>query len=482
MRRDVPLRPARLALVLLTLALAMLATSAVELDLVASARQQVPAPGSAAAEPDLPQVREIQHPPHLEGRVEQALSGLKAAVQGAPAVVEKAVEAVEAAVARTSNATAGGVLLDSTQPSRRSGGGAHVAAAVRDALVMQPLSAAGIREVVSGDDASVPRSGTGADVETGNTGDEADSDGFARAKKDVLSLHVQNLAVFGVDNEKDPAAAVPVVGVEEGGGEHFDAAAAKDGEPSSAVGSPFAPPSSTAPLAVTNDAIVGGAINPGAAPISGGIPGNADTNPPADGKPPPVPSPVMLAVNCDSGDCLTLGQLLIETVEGVSCRSLLLTGRCPKSCSSALTAIVEHTSWPACAKACRKDVVEGAAERWVELCNAHAETLLEQGKDVVKSIVGEGAMGSLAHGRASRTVLKAFEIIMVVLALALAYKRGAAMAVRAYRAQRRKRMDRIDSDQDLLLPRSNTAAAARRRHGLSDKTTADWEVGPSTSV
>lgn len=145
--------------------------------------------------------------------------------------------------------------------------------------------------------------------------------------------------------------------------------------------------------------------------------------------------PAMSRVSCDKGDCLDLGVNLLTTVEGAPCRSLLLTGKCPKACVSALQDIVQHPSWPVCAASCRKDIVEGAAERWASLCLDHAESLLDQGKDVVKSIVGRDALHTVGSLTILRFLLFAFAFSIAV---TIGYRRGATVAVRAYRSQKRR--------------------------------------------
>jgi hypothetical protein len=112
------------------------------------------------------------------------------------------------------------------------------------------------------------------------------------------------------------------------------------------------------------------------------------------------------------------------------------------------------------------------------MCNVHAETLLEHGKGVVKSIVGERALDSLVHGRTSSGVVRFFEAMIFLFALSLAYKRGAAMAVRAYRSRRRKNLGRNESDSDTI---PCTSATSRRRQG---RKTAEQDglLAPSVSV
>lgn len=158
-------------------------------------------------------------------------------------------------------------------------------------------------------------------------------------------------------------------------------------------------------------------------------------------------APSALVVSCDKGECLDLGTDLVSSVEGPACRSLLLTGKCPKACASALQEIVQHPSWPVCASTCRKDVVEGAAERWSSMCLEHTETLLDQGKDVVKSIVGHDALHTIGAHSVLRILVLAF---MCSIAVAFGYRRGAATALRIYRSRtRRHGISRKMSDPEL---------------------------------
>lgn len=155
--------------------------------------------------------------------------------------------------------------------------------------------------------------------------------------------------------------------------------------------------------------------------------------------------------DCDEGPCLKLGEYLLEAVEGPSCRALLITGRCPKACTAALAEITGSAMWPACATSCRKDIVEGAAERWAEMCKNHEETYLEQGKDVVKKIVGSNSVS----GGSNNIFNFVGGLAVVAAALFVGYARGSSVALQAYRAQRRHRLPRKLSDPDMRQQNSH---------------------------
>lgn len=170
---------------------------------------------------------------------------------------------------------------------------------------------------------------------------------------------------------------------------------------------------------------------------------------------PKVSEAALANVDCESGECVTLGADLIAAVEGQSCRSLLTTGKCPKTCASALKTVVDHTAWPACVVKCQKDIVAGAADRWVGMCDVHAETLLDQGKDVVESIVGKETLDTLHRGAFTQVFVL---IAVVVAALAYGYRRGSIAAIRALRNQRR-RLTSKRSDECLPVVKSGTSAS-----------------------
>lgn len=46
--------------------------------------------------------------------------------------------------------------------------------------------------------------------------------------------------------------------------------------------------------------------------------------------------------------------------------------------------------WVECKRDCVNDVTSGAAQRWQELCDVRMETLIDQGKEAMKSLVNDG--------------------------------------------------------------------------------------------
>lgn len=159
-----------------------------------------------------------------------------------------------------------------------------------------------------------------------------------------------------------------------------------------------------------------------------------------------VPAPAS-KMSCDSGDCQELGEALINAVEGASCRSMFATGKCPSLCVQNIAAVTSHASWTSCADSCSKDLVTGAAERWAELCTIRQETLIDQGKEAVKSFVGAGFVSS--HARVLAQICIAFTIVVV--AVAFGYRRGVLTVHSAYRLQKRRLLGRKNSDPNLPL-------------------------------
>lgn len=158
--------------------------------------------------------------------------------------------------------------------------------------------------------------------------------------------------------------------------------------------------------------------------------------------------PALPAVSCADGPCVTLGAALLAAVEGPPCRSLFVNGKCPAGCAAAIADVTGNETWPRCANACGNDVVAGAAERWAALCGVRQESLIDQGKEAVKSVLGEG-LSSRLHVRA---VLHFFLAVMIlVLGVGYGYRRGAISAQYAYRLQKRRLLTRKSSDSKLPL-------------------------------
>ncbi|PXF49783.1 hypothetical protein BWQ96_00435 [Gracilariopsis chorda] len=151
--------------------------------------------------------------------------------------------------------------------------------------------------------------------------------------------------------------------------------------------------------------------------------------------------------NCE-GECEELADQLLNAVEGISCRSLFTTGKCPRPCMQAIQLITANSSWPPCAAMCGGDMVTGAAERWTSLCQIRQETLVDQGKEAVKSLVAEGITSKL-HA----SVLMQFSIGVMILALGIiyGYRRGAISTHIAYRLRKRRLLERKNSDGNLPI-------------------------------
>lgn len=141
--------------------------------------------------------------------------------------------------------------------------------------------------------------------------------------------------------------------------------------------------------------------------------------------------------------CHELGDALLATVEGGSCRALFINGKCPTACSTSISEVTQNSSWTGCASTCEGDVVNGAAERWASLCESRQETLIDQGKEAMKSLVSDGLTTRL-HKRA---VLQFFVgVLILVVGLGLGYRRGSM----GYRLPKRL-LSRKCSDQQLPI-------------------------------
>lgn len=127
------------------------------------------------------------------------------------------------------------------------------------------------------------------------------------------------------------------------------------------------------------------------------------------------------AVSCDTGECLQLGEEILTAIEGQECRALLVTGKCPIKCMQSISAVTSNAAWPSCASTCKKDIVTGATERWAALCGARQVTLLDQGKEAVKSLVGVGIMSKLRLAFFMQII---FAVLVLALAVAYGYRKG----------------------------------------------------------
>lgn len=155
-------------------------------------------------------------------------------------------------------------------------------------------------------------------------------------------------------------------------------------------------------------------------------------------------------LSCDSSVCKNLVAAFVETVEGSQCRSIFKTGKCPTGCTTALTQVTLHQSWPACATACSDtdDIVVSSVDRWARLCGARTESLIDQGKEAVKSLVSDG-LASRFHIKVFLQFLLA--ILILVLGVGYGYRRGAISAQMAYRMQKRRLIGRKNSDTNISV-------------------------------
>lgn len=153
------------------------------------------------------------------------------------------------------------------------------------------------------------------------------------------------------------------------------------------------------------------------------------------------------AVRCADGPCVELAASFLSAVEGDLCRSLFINGKCPVACGQAIAAVTGNETWSRCATTCGNDVVGGAAERWAALCGARQETLIDQGKEAVKSVLGDG-LSSRLHFRAIVQFFLA--VLILVLGVGYGYRRGAVSA-HAYRLQKRRLLSRKNSDVHLPI-------------------------------
>lgn len=164
---------------------------------------------------------------------------------------------------------------------------------------------------------------------------------------------------------------------------------------------------------------------------------------PADAQNAPLPH-----VRCADGVCVELGAELLATIEGEQCRSLFVNGKCPVTCGQGLATVLGNGSWPDCARACGNDVVSGAAERWRDMCDRRQESLIDQGKEVVKGFVGEGLRTRLEWRGVFQFLLG---VTILVVGVGYGYRKGAGAAQIAYRLQKRRLLGRKNSDQDLPI-------------------------------
>lgn len=149
-------------------------------------------------------------------------------------------------------------------------------------------------------------------------------------------------------------------------------------------------------------------------------------------------------VSC-SGLCSTLGDDLLAAIEGDACRSLFITGKCSGNCMTEISSVTENESWPACRDACSGDIVSGASNRWVELCKSRQETLIDAGKEAMKTFVKEGLTTQLQHSMFTQFL---FGVFILVIGVGYGYRRGSAAHLR-YRFQKRRLHNRKSSDDRL---------------------------------
>lgn len=161
----------------------------------------------------------------------------------------------------------------------------------------------------------------------------------------------------------------------------------------------------------------------------------------------PIPH---VQISCDDDVCVTLRDTFIEAVESAACRSFFENGKCPTTCASSLTAVTANESWTPCTVACTgsdTDIFVSGAQRWLRLCGARTESLIDQGKEAVKTLVTESITT-----RSSNIILQ-FLLGLLILALGIGYgyRRGAISAQMSYRVQKRRLMGRKNSDANISV-------------------------------
>lgn len=136
--------------------------------------------------------------------------------------------------------------------------------------------------------------------------------------------------------------------------------------------------------------------------------------------------------------CSELSASLLSAVEGASCRSLFTTGKCPGGCMSQIAAITSNSSWASC-QGCEGDLVDGAGERWAKLCGARQETLIDAGKEAVKTLVGDSFAQGFRKKSSTQLVLVA---LVLLLAAGYGWRKGRVMVLRIGKRRRgRKNSD-----------------------------------------
>lgn len=162
-----------------------------------------------------------------------------------------------------------------------------------------------------------------------------------------------------------------------------------------------------------------------------------------------TPSP-SVQLSCDDGVCVALRDTFIEAVESAPCRSFFENGKCPTACASSLSAVTVNESWTPCTVACTgndADIFASGASRWLRLCGARTESLIDQGKEAVKTLVAESITTRSSH------IILQFLLGVLILALGIGYgyRRGAISAQMAYRVQKRRLLGRKNSDANISV-------------------------------
>lgn len=101
----------------------------------------------------------------------------------------------------------------------------------------------------------------------------------------------------------------------------------------------------------------------------------------------PLPLPTAI---CTEHVCHSLHTQLSDIIDGRPCRSIFINGKCTVQCSQMLSKFLQDEYWVECKQGCANDVTSGVAQRWQELCDVRMETLIDQGKEAVKSLVNDG--------------------------------------------------------------------------------------------
>lgn len=142
---------------------------------------------------------------------------------------------------------------------------------------------------------------------------------------------------------------------------------------------------------------------------------------------------------CGSTTCIQLKDMIVDIVEGDSCRTIFNTGKCPNLCSTSLSSITANQSWSICSRSCSDDdVIMNSVERWLQLCQTHTTSPVDHGKDATK--MRKSSVSDRLKSPFRSRMLQHFVIGVLILGLGIGYgyKRGATSAQRLYSISQRR--------------------------------------------